>query len=292
VGNGLDLIPELVLGHQSWIKRAASGRNAPRWQYEGARGYTDGAEDRAMPLRDHFRPPLDDITSWDGFHGAWPTVIVMAVNRLLPPRYVAAPRVHLGAFAEIDMSAYDEDEPTSFATPTGAGGGGVATAAWAPPRPTFGVVTVLQDQDEYEVRIYDTQRHRRLVAAVEIVSPANKDRPENRRAFVTKSAALLQQRVSVAMVDLVTTRPFNLYGDLLELIGQADPALAPEPPALYAAACRWTRQDDAWHFEAWAHALALGQPLPTLPLWLADDLAVPLELEASYEDTCRILRLP
>ena len=24
-----------------------------------------------MPLRDHFRPPLDDETSWDALHGAW-----------------------------------------------------------------------------------------------------------------------------------------------------------------------------------------------------------------------------
>ena len=89
---------------------------------------------------------------------------------------------------------------------------------------------------------------------------------------MTKCAALLQQRVSVAIVDLVTIRQFNLYGDLLELIGQTDPALAPEPPSLYAAACRWTHPDEAWRFQAWNHALALGQPLPTLPLWLADEL--------------------
>ena len=38
--------------------------------------------------------------------------------------------------------------------------------------------------DEYEVRVYDEKRHCRLVAAVEIVSPANKDRPEHRHAFV------------------------------------------------------------------------------------------------------------
>jgi hypothetical protein len=31
--------------------------------------------------------------------------------------------------------------------------------------------------------------------------------------------------------------------------------------------------------------------LPTLPVWLTDSLAVPLELEASYEETCRILRI-
>ncbi len=243
-----------------------------------------------MPLRDHFRPPLDNKTSWEGFHGAWPTVIVMALNRKLPLRYAAEPHVHLGSSFEIDVASYEDDQ-VALAPETGAPVSGVTTAVWAPPRPTFGVVADLPDPAEYEVRVYDSRRARRLVAAVEIVSPANKDRPEHRRAFVAKCAALLRQRVSVAVVDLVTTRQFNLYGDLLELIGQADPSLTPEPPPLYAAACRWTRKDDAWHFEAWAHALALNQPLPTLPLWLADDLAVPLELEASYEETCRILRI-
>jgi hypothetical protein len=43
--------------------------------------------------------------------------------------------------------------------------------------------------------------------------------------------------------------------------------------------------------EAWHHPLQLGQPLPALPLWLAEDFAVPLELEASYEQTCRDLRI-
>ena len=56
----------------------------------------------ATPLRDYFHPPLDDSRSWDELHGAWPTVIVMALNRKLPPRYVAAPRLHLGPHAEID----------------------------------------------------------------------------------------------------------------------------------------------------------------------------------------------
>ena len=202
-----------------------------------------------MPLRDHFRPPLDDETSWEGLHGAWPTTIVMAINPLLPPRYVAAPRVHLGSFTE---------QP---------------------------------DQDEYEVRVFDTKRHRRLVAAVELVSPANKDRPDSRRAFVAKCAALLQQRVSVAIVDRVTTRQFNLYADLLDLIGQTDPSLAPEPPSLYAAACRWNHKENAWHFETWAHPLALKHSLPTLPLWLAENFAVPHDLESSYEEACRILRI-
>lgn len=72
------------------------------------------------------------------------------------------------------------------------------------------------------------------VAAVEIVSPANKDRPEHRRMFVAKCAALLAQGVCVAVIDLVTTRRFNLYSDLLDLVGHTDPSLTPEPPPLYA----------------------------------------------------------
>lgn len=68
------------------------------------------------------------------------------------------------------------------------------------------------------------------------------------------------------------------------------------PPAqradIYAVACRWVRKGDIWRFRAWNHALVIGQPLPTLPLWLGNNVAVPLELETSYEETCRILRIP
>jgi len=242
-----------------------------------------------MPLRDHFRPPLSNRHSWEGFHGGWPAMIVIGLNPNLPQRYAAEPRVHLGASFKVDVSTDDVDEFESIGS--GAGEGGVATATWAPPRPTFQVVSDVPDQDEYEVRVFDHSGQRRLVAAVEIVSPANKDRPENRRAFVAKCATLLQQGVSVTVVDLVTTRQFNLYGELLELIGQTDPLILPDRPALYAAACRWTNRGEGRTFEAWAYPLVLSQPLPTLPLWLAENFAVPLELEASYEDTCRVLRL-
>jgi hypothetical protein len=251
-----------------------------------------GKGGQTVPLRDHFRPPLDDDTSWEGLPGGWPMMIVADLSEKLPPRYVAAPRVHSGALVEIDVATYEKGDLPSPVPGSASDEGSVATAVWAPPQPTFAVAADLPDQDEYEVRVYDLKRNRRLVAAVEIVSPGNKDRPEHRRAFVAKCAALLQQRVSVAIVDLVTTRQFNLYGELLEVIGERDPLLAPEPPPLYAVACRGTRKADGWHFEAWAQALALGQPLPTLPLWLADNFAVSLELETSYEQACRILRIP
>jgi Protein of unknown function (DUF4058) len=249
-----------------------------------------------MSLRDHFHPPLSKKRSWEELHGQWPAMIVLALALKLPPRYIVGPRVHLGPYFEIGVASSERDEQPGILSAGGEEEGGVATAVWAPPRPTWEVATDLPDQDEYEVRVYDEEHERRLVAAVELVSPGNKDRPESRRAFVAKCAALLRQDVSVAIVDVVTIRPFNLYAELLAYIGQTDPALAPEPPALYAAAGRWKRAADSprrrSRLQTWAYPLAVGQPLPTLPLWLADGLSVPLELEASYEETCQILRIP
>lgn len=204
-----------------------------------------------MPLRDHFRPPLDDMHHWEGLYGGWPAMMVVALNRRLPTQYTAWPRVHLGGDAQMDAPS----------------------------------------ETAYEVRVFEMKPARRLIAAVELVSPANKARPEHRRAFVAKCAALLQQRVSVTIVDPVTTHDFNLYRDLLELIGRTDPSGGSEPP-LYAAACRPAKRADAWLLEIWVQPLALGQALPTLPLWIADDIALPLDLEESYEETCRILRIP
>jgi hypothetical protein len=244
-----------------------------------------------MPLRDHFRPPLDDLRHWEGFHATWPVMIVSLLRRKLPRRYFAEPRVHSGSSAEIDVATFEGEGERALVAGDGNAEGGIATATWAPPQPTLAVATDLPAQDVYEVLVYDEKRRCRLVAAVEIVSPANKDRPEHRRVFAAKCAGLLRERVSVAIVDVVTTRAQNLYAELLDLIGQSDPSLNPAPP-LYATACRLTKRDNEWLLEAWAQSLALGRPLPTVPLWLADDLAVPLELEESYEQSCGILSIP
>jgi hypothetical protein len=141
-----------------------------------------------MPLRDHFRPPLDDSRHWEGLHGGWPMMIVASLRHKLPARYFAEPRVHSGSSAEIDVATFDSEGERLVQSADASGNGGTATAVWAPPRPTFAVVTDLPTQPVYEVRVYDEKRHCRLVAAVEIVSPANKDRPEHRRTFVTKCA--------------------------------------------------------------------------------------------------------
>jgi hypothetical protein len=233
-----------------------------------------------VPLRDHFRPPVDSIVSWEEIHAQWPAVIVQNLRKRLPPGYSAGPRVHHGS-VEIDVAAFEKDEDASWRVDVG--NGGVAVAAWAPPTPEVHVETTLPDFDEYEVLIYDARRSRRLVAAIEIVSPANKDRPEHRNMFVAICTALLQKGVAVSIVDLLTVRQFNLYAELLAFIGHDHPTISDDLPSIYAATCRWIEKDKRTILQGWSKPLAVGLPLPTLPLWLSADLAVPLDLEESYE---------
>lgn len=234
-----------------------------------------------MPLRDHFRAPVNDRHTWDELHGGWPMMIVRQLYDLLPPGYTAAPNVHLGRAFEVDVSAFEEEpgplEDRSSGRPEG-------LAPSASPQPTLSLETDLTNPNEYEVRIYDAERGRRLVAAIEIVSPSNKDRPESRRAFTARLVALLQQHVCVSVIDLVTIRPFNFYADLLEWIGGTDPMLGPVPPHLYAVSVRNRRQaEKTSRLEAWFHPMALGQSLPTLPIWLDANLSILLPLEPSCQ---------
>jgi Protein of unknown function (DUF4058) len=244
-----------------------------------------------MPLRDHFRPPLDNIATWEGFHGQWPAIIVQQLRKSLPVGYTAEPSVHQGTQVEVDISTYETESAFLNRNRPDDHGGGVATAVWEPTAPSLAVEMMLPDYDEYAVRIYDAKRNRELVAAIEIVSPANKDRPEKRNAFVAKCAALMQKGVAVSIVDLVTVKHFNLYAELLAFVGQVDPSLGHPAPETYAVSCRWGMKGRKMMLETWSHPLVLGQRLPTLPLWLRANLGVSLDLEQSYENACNDLWL-
>ena len=140
-----------------------------------------------MPLHDHFHSPVNDTHSWDEVHGQWPAELVRHLMTILPPGYRAGPKVHLGSPSEVDIATYDQD---SVATAGRTGGGGGGTATLTAVSSTLTIEADLTEQDEYEVRVYDTERGRTLVAAIEIVSPSNKDRRANREVFVGKVAAL------------------------------------------------------------------------------------------------------
>jgi hypothetical protein len=151
-----------------------------------------------MPLRDHFRPPVWKLTSWEGFHGMWPASMVQQLNQVLPEGFSAEPRAHVGDYYEIDVSAFEGNGDSPRRSSAGKSSGGAATATYSRPKPTFEADGDITDEYEYEVLVFDQARGRQLVAAVEIVSPANKVRPKSRSAFVSKCGALLQKRVCVA----------------------------------------------------------------------------------------------
>ena len=242
-----------------------------------------------MPLLDHFRPPILNKRSWEGFHGMWPAIMVMDLCKTLPDQYSAEPRVHLGKNFEVDVCTFDEHKELVFEP--NAGTAGIATALWAPPEPTLTLELDPTEFYEYEVLVFDQQRGRELVAAIEIVSPANKDRPKTRQAFVSKCVAMLQKKICVSIVDLVTDKHFNLYSEVLDAFGQSDPAFLPDPPSTYAVTCRSHTLDTHSRFESWAYPMVIGKPLPVLPIWLDNDHAISLDLEATYQQTCSVLRL-
>jgi hypothetical protein len=235
-----------------------------------------------MPLLDHFRPPLSRERHWDSFHAGWAEAMARHLNEsLLPDHFVAEARVNIGGRVEIDVAA--------FAATGGAASENGAVAVWAPPQPTLAAPLDFANLDLIEVQVFRDDEGPRLVAAIELVSPANKDRPSHRRMFIAKCAALLQEGVGLAVIDVVTQRRGNLHAELLDFLnvnavtpGQADD--------LYAAAYRTTAADPL-ALEIWSERLALGAALPTLPLWIGPDLAVPLDLEWTYRDACAARRI-
>lgn len=241
-----------------------------------------------MPLRDHFRSPWSDENLWEGFHSAWANTIVRQLNgSLLPERFRAIPQVHLGAFVETDVATFERLAQNGRAA--AGDSAAAATAVWAPPEPAQTLTVEFPDQDLCEVRVHDSERGMRLVGAIEFVSPGNKDRPEARQAFVGKCAACLHEQVGLIIVDVVTQRRANLHDELLRLMAAAESPVA--VAQLYSVAYRARPNGRPVHLDTWPASLAVGQPLPSLPLWLASELPVRIDLETSYEETCQVLRI-
>ena len=239
-----------------------------------------------MPLREHFHSSSTYL-KWEALHGGWPMMIAQRLNSLMPDEYIAQPSVRLGGIMEIDIAALErESDHNSFGRIEGERRQLIATEPLAEPKILLEIE--FPEPSEYEVNIY-TQDEFRLVAAIELVSPSNKDRPENRKTFVNKCEALLKKDVCVTIVDPVTSRSANLYGELLNELSAQRTSISRTP--IYAATCRGRRSGPRWRLETWEHELAIGTPLPTLPLWLSEDFMVPLELESTYEETCRSLRI-
>ncbi len=106
---------------------------------------------------------------------------------------------------------------------------------------------------------------------------------------MNKCETLLKKNVCVTIVDPVTNRASNLFGELLDELGI--PRTPVSRSGMYAVTCRGWRNGPRWRLESWEHELTVGIALPTLPIWVSPELMFPLDLEATYEETCRSLRI-
>jgi hypothetical protein len=238
-----------------------------------------------MPLLDHFNPPLNRTHPWRSFHGAWAAAMARLLNQgILPSGYYAVPLVDRDGPIEIDVAALREETTALVDTAS-------APQTWTPPEPALTIAVELPPADGIEVQVFADGGDPRLAAAIELISPRNKDRPQARQAFAVKCVGYLQQGSSVVLVDTVTTRRAELNAAILSLLG-IDTAIFALPSNLSAVSYRAVgREEETQQLRLWPASLALGQPLPTLPLWIAEDFSVPLDLEASYQATCTDLRI-
>jgi hypothetical protein len=240
-----------------------------------------------MPLLDHFHPPLHGPHPWEGFHHAWATLIAQQLNlEALPRQYFAVPEISLGREMEIDVATL-EYPPSS-----GGESQQAATAVYSPPRPKLSVPVNYSQLEGIEVYVYEDLDGAELRAAIELVSPANKDRTESRRTFAAKCAGYLRRGIGLVIVDVVTSRSANLHEEIFTLleVNSSRPGWKPRT-GLYAVAYRPVTVRKKPRVEVWPETLKLGKALPVMPLWLALDLAVPVRLEDSYLHTCRSLRI-
>lgn len=247
-----------------------------------------------MPLKDHFHPPLSVVRHWESFHARWAGVIADQLEgRLLPPGYFAEVHVHVGSRIEVDIAAFEDDSlseemrehESSRETATAT----LKPHVWTPPAPTL--VMPAEFPDRLELLIFNSDAGPTLVAAIELVSPRNKDREQSRRAFAIKCASYLNQGIGLVVVDIVTNRRANLHNEMMQLLQLPESYLF-DAASLYAVAYRPIERGEQEQIEIWHDMLAVDESLPVLPLPLDKGQCLPLDLESSYEEATQRMRMP
>jgi len=237
-----------------------------------------------MPLFDHFHPPLSERRPWESFHATWCSALADHLNRdLLPASYIALEQVSPGASIEIDVGTYAEEAAEQAAGRNG----GTATlprTVWTPAAAPWSLPAVFPER--FAVEIHATEGGRTLVGAIELASPGNKDRASKRRLFAAKCAAYLARGVGLVILDVVTSRHGNLHNELVQWMDWDSAYRLTDAVQLYSVAYRPLRREGSDQIETWPMPLTVGQPLPTVPLSLAADLCIAVDLEAAYLDAC------
>jgi hypothetical protein len=212
-------------------------------------------------------PYLELPAYWSDFHYTFINYWREAIADALPPAYEAAlgERVYL---VEHDPEARRLGYPDIAVTDAEAAaqparGAGAASTL----EPDVIPLGLLDGPRETYIEILH-QPERRLVAALELLSPANKEQP-GRTEYLTKRRALLHQDVHLVELDL-------LFG------GKRSPLERPLPKGDYYYLLSRADQRPNCQVYHWR----LKEPLPTLPVPLrAPDSDIQIDLGAVFATT-------
>jgi hypothetical protein len=228
-----------------------------------------------MPLHE-----WTDRRGWEGMHTLWLTELLRWVKPRLPAGYRAylgsPPTLAIGTPAErpdVAVRAWPGDRPPEPPpSPEGA-----AAENGEVPAPDLEVpVATLEPGMALQV-----ERQGRLVAAVELISPRNKDRPVARDTYLARYLGYLLEGVHLLLVD-VHCRPLNFsFADRIAQELQVRQSACPAPVALSYRVGEPAATGGRL-LAVWTRPLEVGAPLPAMLLPLAVGLAVSVDLDKTY----------
>lgn len=233
-----------------------------------------------MPIHDWTRV---DAGTFHHFHTTWITVLSNRLNAgLLPEGFYAMHEQHAGRPIADVLTLQLERSPRDKPADEGPADGAIAVAE-APPRVSRKLVAAPQAayrQLRRTIAIRSTGGHR-IVAMIEIVSAGNKDRSTSVSDFVEKAWAAIQHGIHLLIVDLFPPSlqdPGGMHNMIWRRFDSADyepPAGKPLTAAAYAALSLP---------EAYVEPLAVGDTLPTMPLFLQANRYINLPLDEPYSE--------
>ncbi len=221
-----------------------------------------------MPIRDWTRLEPGDFHD---FHQCWMVSIRNALNSgLLPPDYMAmAEQVTGRPIPDVVI----HDTPTPKGDP-----GGIAIATTPP---TARVIAKLEKINYAKRADRVVIRHGRgkVVAIIEIVSPGNKDSRNAIRTFVEKATDILNQGVNLLVVDLFPPTPRDPQGIHKAIWDEFGDEPFEAPPGKHLTVASYIGGDLP---TAYVEPVGIGDPLPSLPIFLSETRYIPAPLEETY----------
>jgi hypothetical protein len=235
-----------------------------------------------MPIHDWTRV---DAGIFHDFHHAWIEENKRALNHTLhgTDYYALAEQIAGGVGPDVltlQLPSFKSPELGTKWKSKKHRNGGVALAK-SPPKTRFRITTAplwFAAKKQKAVTIRHVSEHR-VVAVLEIVSPGNKAARSAMNMFVSKAQDLLAAGIHLSVVDLFPPTPRDPEG-IHPVIwgGDGDDVFRFDPAKPLTCASYIGGQT-----QAFVEPVAVGDKLPTIPLFLTCDEYVRVSLDATYK---------